>query len=181
VAWLGELDCLKCDTFCQVKADWDKKTREVHATAIAAAAAAASSPQPPSKAAPNTQPPFAAAGGGASTASKSANPPDIALGVGQISLGTPTKSKPSNPKPQAVAVPQQPQPAGKSAGPVPFSQRGSSPPPGAPEDHFMKIYDCGNEQEFIEQELRNKLPGFKYCKVNKNKKVQFWFAIGFRV
>jgi len=178
---LGELDCLKCDTFCQVRADWDRKTREVHATVIAAAAAAASPPQPLSKAAPNAQLPFAAAGGGASTASKSANPPDIALGVGQISLGTPTKSKPSNPKPQAVAVPQQPQPAGKSAGPVPFSQRGSSPPPGAPGDHFMKIYDCGNEQEFIEQELRNKLPGFKYCKVNKNKKVQFWFGIGFRV
>ena len=178
---MAEFDCLKCVTFCQVRADWERKTREVHASAIeqaiAAAAAAASVPQPPPKAAPNAQPHSAAAEEGASTASKSANPPNIALGVGQISLATPPKSKPSNPKAQASVAPQPPQPAGKPAGPVPFGQRGPSPPPGAAEDHFMKIRDCGNEREFIEQELRNKLPGFKYCSLNKNKKVRFGLCL----
>jgi hypothetical protein len=170
-------DCWNCVTFCQVRADWDKKTRKAHAAAIEqATAAAASAPQPALPVASDIPPPAAAP----PAASKVSNPPPAHIAGGPSAVSSP-KAKAPNPKPAADVSAQQPQQAPKAASggaaaaaprsAAPAVHRGPSPPPKTQEDYHMKVYDCGNEKEIMEIELRNKLPGFKYCSVNKQKKV----------
>jgi hypothetical protein len=144
----------------KVKADWDKRTLGAHASAIEQVVVA---PRPAS-----------AVVGVPSVSSNVPVQPHTVPVHGGLFFPPPSAACPRAAAPDAIAIAVPPA-AAPSKGPS-SKPKHTSLVQKSQEEHFMKIRDCLNEQSCIEHEMRSKWPGFKYCSVNKNKKV---LRIGF--
>ncbi len=165
----------------KVKADWDKRTRGAHSSAIdqvlgapcqASAAVGVPSFSSNVPVQPHSVPVYA---GFHPPVSLSAVCLPAAPSPAASIAAAPSKGPSSKPKHQAGLSPPPPfLPAAFGAAQLPAFA--VPPPQKSQEEHFMKIRDCLNEQSCIEHEMRSRWPGFKYCSLNKNKKV---LRIGF--
>lgn len=139
----------------KVKAEWDKRTRETHASLIDQAPAAARPASFPA-AAPSKE----------SKLPHAAQQHDMPAPASQFA-SAPAKAKSAS-RPSGGSPPLQPAPlffAPAPALPLKFK-----------EENLLKVRDCCVELAAYEQEFRNRWPGVKYCSVNKKKGV---LRIGF--